>query len=272
METLLIVTTIVFGLVLGSFFNVVIWRLPRGESVVLPSSHCPACGRSIKPLENIPILSYLVLRGRCRGCGSTISVRYVLVELLTAGCAALIWFQMIEPALDDGVTVWEGLRLGLTAITLLALIPVTVIDLQHYIIPDAITLPGLALGLVLSLAPGAPTPLQSALGVLAGGGSLLLFGKLGEIVFRKGEAMGGGDIKLMALVGAVWGWQVAVEGIVFGSVLGAAIGITLSVAHLLPEDHRIPFGPFLAVGVWIAVFAGEEIVTWYLAFTESLLM
>lgn len=272
MDALLIAVTVVFGLVLGSFFNVVIWRVPRGESIVSPPSHCPSCGRRIKAIENIPILSYLILRGRCRGCGSGIPVRYLLVELGTAACAVLIWFQLIDPARADGMGAWEGTRLALVAIALLVMIPVTVIDLQHYIIPDAITLPGLALGMVLSLPPGPITPLQSALGVLAGGGSLLLFGKLGEIVFRKGEAMGGGDIKLMALVGAVWGWQIALEGIVFGSVLGAAIGVTLSVARLLPKDHRIPFGPFLAAGVWIAVFAGDEIITWYMAFTEGLLM
>ncbi|MBD3239773.1 MAG: prepilin peptidase [Chitinivibrionales bacterium] len=260
----------VIGLLLGSFFNVLVWRMPRGESVISPRSRCPSCGRTIRAHENIPLLSFVLLRGRCAGCTAAISWRYPAVELLT-GCATVaLWLLVLWPAVLEQASPWLlALRCAQAALLLL-LIPMSLIDLDHLIIPDAFTLPGLAIGLSLALLPGGITPLDSLLGALAGGGSLLFFGKLGELLFRKGEGMGGGDIKLMAWAGALWGWQPVLLAILFASFTGAIAGGLLFLSRLLPRDHRIPFGPFLGLGLWIAVLAGGPIVRWYLYSAESL--
>ncbi|MBD3391888.1 MAG: prepilin peptidase, partial [Chitinivibrionales bacterium] len=143
--------------------------------------------------------------------------------------------------------------------------------LEHYIIPDAITLPGLALGFCMSFMPGGITPQMSFLGVAAGGGALFALGALGEFAFKKQDAMGGGDIKLMAFLGSIWGWKAALLGIAFGSILGVLASIVLIATHLLPKDRRIPFGPCLAAGVWASVLWGDQAVAAYLQCTEQLL-
>ncbi len=263
---------VVCGLMLGSFFNVVIWRVPRGESIVHPGSHCVACRRPIRPWENIPVLSFIMLGGRCAGCKARISWRYPLVEAATALLSVLLLYALIFPHAARPHSAWEHAFVVLQAASLLVLLPLAVIDFEHYIIPDGVTLPGLGLAAALSLMPGAITPLGSFLGILAGGGSLFALGALGEYVLKKQDAMGGGDIKLMAFVGAVWGWKAALLGIVFGSAFGAAASLVLFLVHLLPKDRRIPFGPFLACGVWIAALWGESILGAYLRLADRLFL
>ena len=260
-----------FGLIFGSFFNVLIYRLPRGESIVTPGSRCPSCGRAIPPLENIPVLSYLFLRGKCAGCGSRISRQYPLVELLTGVLAVFLWHALALPYLKSPGTWADTVVLALSVASLLIMVPLAIIDLHHFLLPDSITLGGLALGIAASFLPGGITPLRMLLGVLAGAGPLLAAGYLGELILKK-EAMGGGDIKLMAFIGAFWGWKPALMTIVFGSFLGAVIGITLAVLKVLRADRRIPFGPCLAVGFWVAVLAGDKIWTGYCTFVESLIL
>ena len=272
MEIFVIIATIAAGLMIGSFFNVLIWRLPREESIVVPGSHCPSCNHQIKPWENIPILSYLFLGGKCSKCKTRIPVRYPLVELITALAAIVLLEKLILPYASFPHTPWEHVILALQLASLIICIPIAVIDLEHYIIPDSITIPGIIIGFAASLLPGAITPLQSLLGICAGGGSLLLLGLAGEYAFKKEDAMGGGDIKLMAFLGALWGWKVSLLGIMFGSVLGALASLILMLIRLLPKDRRIPFGPFLAAGTWCAALWGDYLLTSYLNFTEKLLL
>lgn len=269
---ILSIGVIAFGLLLGSFFNVLVWRLPRGESIVFPGSHCPYCKRPVRPHENIPLASYVVLRGKCAGCKTHIPLRYPAVELLTALALFGLWNVYLLPLLNTPATQWFHLVPALlqTAILLL-LIPIAIIDLQHFLIFDIFTLPGILLGLGVSFLPGSVTPLQSFLGILAGGGSLYAVGMIGELLFKKEEAMGGGDVKLMAMAGAFWGWQIALETIVFGSLLGALFGGLQMIMRKMREDHRIPFGPFLAAGLWVAVIAGDTILQSYFMFIERLL-
>lgn len=265
MEWYWIVVALCFGLVIGSFFNVLIWRLPRGESIIHPGSHCPACNTPVPPLHNIPLLSYALLRGTCPRCGTVINLRYPLVELGTGLGAAGIWVFMLRPGIDSASGPWEIVPLVVQALSLLVLVPVSLIDLEHYIIPDEITLPGLGIAVAAALAPGGVTPLQALMGIVAGGGSLLMVGAIGQWVLRKEDAMGGGDIKLMAFLGALWGWQITLVGIVLASFSGALVGGALLLARRLGEEHRIPFGPFLALGIWIAALWGDQLIELYLS-------
>jgi len=271
MESFFIAICIATGLILGSFFNVLIWRLPRSESIIAPGSHCPACGRHIRPWENIPVLSFIMLGGKCAGCRAAISWRYPAVELLTAALCLLLWQTYVSPYAAIPHRAADHITFVLRIASLLVLIPVAFIDLEHFIIPDSITLPGLAVGILASFFPGPLTPLQMLLGTAAGGGTLMALGALGEYVFKKDEAMGGGDIKLMAFLGALWGWKAALLAIVFGSVLGACATLPLLAAGRLPADRRIPFGPFLAAGTWIAALYGDQCVRAYFTFTGRLL-
>lgn len=258
------------GLILGSFFNVLIYRLPEGKSIVLPGSYCPACGRPVRIHENIPILSYIFLRGKCAGCKEKISLQYPLVEAVTAVLTLVLWHTLIAPFAADQHAWWDYFLLALQFMTLLILIPISVIDYYHYIIPDSITLSGLVIGIAVSFIPGGITPQLSLIGVLTGGGTLLCIGLFGEYIMRKKDAMGGGDIKLLACIGAVWGWKIALLAIVLGALLGSIIGVLLILLKVLDKDHRIPFGPFLGVGVWAAFLFGETIITRYFALIEML--
>ncbi len=263
------VVVIAFGLLIGSFFNVLIYRLPRGESIVWPGSRCPVCSRAIGPLENIPVLSYLFIRGKCVGCKVSIPLRYPIVEALTAVCAVLVWHFHVAPALPASPA--QAAVLVVQSLSLLLLIPILFIDLVHYIIPDGITLGGLVTAILVSFLPGSITPLEMVIGALTGGGTLLAIGYLGKIIFRKEETMGGGDIKLMAFLGAAWGWKVAFLGIIFGSFIGAFAGVAMIVVKRLREDHLIPFGPFLGIGAWAAALAGEEILRLYFSLLDAVL-
>lgn len=247
MDLLFVAWAGLIGAVLGSFLNVCITRLPQGESVVRPRSRCPACGERIAWYDNIPILSFLILRGRCRHCRSAISWLYPAVELATIG----IWAGM---ALLYGPTP-TGLR-GAVLFTILLAIGIT--DARHYLIPDPLSVGGLAAGLALSLLPGPPTPLASVVGAVAA--FLVLYGValLGEWAFKK-PAMGGGDIKMMAMVGAFLGPVGAMLTIFLGALAGSLIFGPIS----LKTGKLVPFGVFLALGAAVTFLLGDALIDWY---------
>jgi leader peptidase (prepilin peptidase)/N-methyltransferase len=259
------------GLIFGSFFNVLIYRLPRKESIVSPPSHCPHCGRGVRPLENIPLLSFLVLRGRCAGCKQRISLLYPAVELLTAVAAFLAYWFFIVPAAAVPLSPWVVITLIAQTAFLMLVIPVAIIDLRHFIIPDSITIPGLVIGILVSFLPAGLTPLQCLLGIASGGGSLFLVGMIGEWIFKKGDAMGGGDVKLMAACGAIFGWKIALLAIILASFIGAIAGIGLIALKSLHKDHKIQFGPFLACGLWISVLFGHNLLSLYMALIDRMI-
>jgi leader peptidase (prepilin peptidase)/N-methyltransferase len=235
------------GLVAGSFLNVVIARLPDRRSLVHPRSHCPGCGAPVKPYDNVPILSWLLLRGRCRACGESISARYPLVELLTAALCAIV-------ILTKGAD-WDGF-LGVALV--LTLVPVTFIDLEHRIIPNRILLPA-AIAAVTILALGQPHKLPEHLIAGAAAGGFLL---LAVLAYPRG--MGMGDVKLAAVLGLFLGKSVGpamLAALLSGTLVGAAI-----MARLGTQAGRktaVPFGPFLALGALVGLFAGPDIVHWY---------
>lgn len=162
-------------------------------------------------------------------------------------------------------SVWEISVVALQAVILLVLIPLSIIDIQHYIIPDVFTLPGIIAAVLVSFFPGGITPIQCFLGITIGGGSLYLAGFMGKLVFKKDEAMGGGDVRLMAMIGGLWGWKIAIAAIVLASFLGSIAGIGLIVFRVLAKDHRLPFGPFLACGTWISVLTFDKLFGLYMA-------
>jgi leader peptidase (prepilin peptidase)/N-methyltransferase len=251
------------GLCVGSFFNVLIWRVPRGESIAWPPSHCTGCGCKIKSYDNIPVVSYLILGGKCRFCGESISRAYPIVEVLTAAALVLFW-HLLNISLQRP---WYMNAVPMLQITsLLLLIPVSAIDIRHYIIPDRFTLPFLALSLCASFIPGGLSPAESLLGALCGGGSLFLIGLAGTYLLKKGDAMGFGDVKLMAYLGALWGYKAALIGIAFGALIGSVAGGIMILSKHIDDDHRLPFGPYLAAGTVIAIFAGEPLLHWYIGF------
>lgn len=239
---------VTFGLVIGSFLNVVIARLPERRSLWAPASACPGCGQPIAWRDNIPVLSFLILRGRCRTCAVPISWRYPIVEALTAALFALAWI----------VVGGQPVEFVIAAALLSALVAITVIDLRYQIIPDAITLPGLLAGLVASLASARVTWLESAGGILLGGG---LF--VAVIVLSRG-GMGGGDLKLGAMLGAFLGWKALLVALFVAVLLGGASAVALLASRKLARKDAIPFGPFLAVGGAVALFWGDALVAWYL--------
>lgn len=253
------------GLVLGSFFNVLIWRLPRGESVVWPSSHCGLCATAIKPWHNIPVLSFLLLKGKCAACKQPISLIYPAIEIITSIAAVALWYLSVKKQITF---TWHDAPVLLNALYLLLLLPITLIDLKHYIIPNELTLPFLAIAFLVALLPGGTTPLAAVLGVAAGGGSLYAIGWLGSVLLKRGDAMGGGDIKLMAVIGALWGPKIALMSIVFGAFFGSFFGVILMIRKKIGADHHIPFGPFLSAGIWLAVLFGNQLLNAYLAFVD----
>jgi len=242
-----------FGAVVGSFLNVCIHRLPRGQSIVTPRSRCPACGTPIRAVDNIPLLSFTLLRGRCRACGNPISWRYPVVEALTG-------FLFAETVGQFGVT----LQAVFLLVFLCGLVVVSFIDLDHQIIPNAITLPGIPLGLLAGLLLGDPPLLERVLGTLVGAGFLYL------VLFYAGalygqDAMGEGDLNLIALVGAFLGWKAVALTILLGCLSGSAVGLALIAARRLGRRQHIPFGPFLSLGAVVALFWGERLIAWYLS-------
>lgn len=248
------------GACFGSFMSVCIWRLPRNESIVFPRSHCPSCNKLIPWYHNIPVLSWLLLRGKCAECKVKISPRYLLLELLTAGLfLAVAWRFMADPAVM--VVMWLvvfGFELG------------TFIDIDWYILPDSVTIGGMVLGLIVS--PLLPqlhgtedwllALLRSVIGLCTGFGILYLVAILGKLAYKK-EAMGFGDVKLLGAVGALFGWKGALFTLFGGAFLGSVIGVFLIWRGKRELQGRIPFGPFLAAAALLWLFFGEEIINWY---------
>jgi leader peptidase (prepilin peptidase)/N-methyltransferase len=242
-----------FGAVVGSFLNVCICRLPEGKSIVSPPSACPICGKGIRWYDNVPVVSFLLLRARCRSCGAPISWRYPLVEALN-GILTLILFMKCGPSLT-----FLALFIFCSA-----LVVITFIDLDHQIIPDEISLPGIVAGFVFSFFLPWSGWLNSVLGILLGGGSLFLVAWGYEKLTGK-EGMGGGDVKLLAMMGAFLGWR-SVPFIIFAaSLVGSVIGMAVMAIQKKDVKLAIPFGPFLAFGAILYIFYGRQLITWYLS-------
>jgi len=242
-----------FGAMIGSFANVCILRIPAEESIVYPGSHCPNCKKPVAWYDNVPLLSWLALRGHCRQCKEPISFRYFVVELLTALSAVALYFR-----------VGFGVEWVVMFLFVAALIIISFIDLDHRIIPDLISLPGVVVGFVLSLR-GEPGPISSGIGILAGGG-LLLAVAWGYHAATGREGMGGGDIKLLGMIGAFLGWKSVPFTMLLSSLTGSIVGVTLMWWTSSDTKYAIPFGPFLALGAVIYIFCGEELIGWYLGF------
>jgi leader peptidase (prepilin peptidase)/N-methyltransferase len=262
-----------FGLIFGSFLNVCIYRLPRRESIVFPGSHCPKCGKPVRPFDNIPVLSYLVLAGKCRSCRTSISLQYPVVEALAGGAflaCALRW-DVAPPTFVN-------------SILLAVIIALVFIDYHHQILPNILTLPGLILGITLSPLQ-APAYFQdplsreiasllsadperflpwagSALGALLGGGLLYVVAALYQLL-RKRQGLGMGDVKMMAMVGAFLGWPIALLTIFAGSFLGSLVGIALVLFGGRTLQTKLAFGTFLGAAAAASLFCGLPIIRWY---------
>jgi len=243
-----------FGLAIGSFLNVCIARVPHGESVVSPRSKCPGCGTSIRWYQNIPLVSYLFLRGKCAGCGMAISLRYPLVELLTGSLFALIlWtfaFSWATPIY------WTFVSF---------LVVVSFIDFDHQIIPNRLSLPGIVLGFFASFLIPWVSWSDSLLGIVLGGGILWLVAVV-YLLFAGTEGMGMGDVKLLAMIGAFLGYKAVLPVIFIASLLGSIIGVLLMVVTRSGRKLAIPFGPYLSLAAIITLLWGDALVNWYLSF------
>lgn len=237
-----------FGLAIGSFLNVVIVRVPEGRSLLRPRSACPGCSAQLAWHDNIPVLSFLLLRGRCRACGMGISPRYPIIEALTA-------VTLVGAYLALGPTS----EFVVAGMLLVALIVITAIDLERQLIPDVITVPGTAVGLAANLATGHVSWLDSVIGILLGGGLFLV------IILASRGGMGGGDLKLGAMLGAFLGWKALLFALFVAIVLGGVVAIVFLASGLRGRKDPIPFGPFLAIGGAVATFWGERVVRWYLS-------
>jgi len=239
------------GLLIGSFLNVVICRLPQGKSIAFPASHCPHCETPIHWYDNIPLLGYLVLGGKCRACKARISLEYPLVELANGLLFGLISWRV---GLSAALPVYLALGASLLALTM--------IDLHHKILPDRITLPGIGIGLLAS-ATLLPTGLMSAaIGAVAGGGLFYLI----AVLSRGG--MGGGDIKLIAMIGAFLGWQAVLLTTLLASVGGSLVGGFLMLTQGKGRKYAVPFGPFLSAAAIVCLLWGGEMVDWYLRLAQ----
>jgi leader peptidase (prepilin peptidase)/N-methyltransferase len=242
-----------YGACIGSFLNVCAWRLPLGESVVRPRSRCTSCGRTLSWFDNLPVLSWLALRGRCRTCGSAVSWMYPTVEIVTAAVFMLTYFTY-------GFTLFGAVRVLFAC----ALVVLFVTDLEHRILPNVITVPGIAIGFFCSLF-FPPGWLASLIGILVGGG--VLFG-IAETYYRvRGqEGLGMGDVKLLAMVGAFLGWKLTLLTLVFASFAGSAVGVACIASGRGNMKYALPFGCFLTVGAFFAGMWGTPIVDWYFSF------
>jgi leader peptidase (prepilin peptidase)/N-methyltransferase len=249
---LVVVVVAALGLVVGSFLNVCIYRLPRRESLVWPGSRCPSCGTPIRWYDNIPILGYLLLGGRCRSCRSTIGIRYPVVEATTMVIfLAHYWIVGPQPLLA------VRLVFGCALIVLFA------IDLEHQILPNAITLPGIVVGFVCSLwlPPGWRS---SAVGILVGGGFPWLLAEL-WIRLRGVEGLGFGDVKMLAMVGAFLGWPQVILTLVLSSLAGSLVGVALIATGRSSMGSKLPYGTFIALAALAASLVGTPIVSWYVS-------
>jgi leader peptidase (prepilin peptidase)/N-methyltransferase len=265
-------TVLAVGACIGSFLNVCIWRIPRGESVVSPPSHCPQCGHHLPWYENLPLISWLALRGRCRHCHGAISPRYLAVEMLTAAMFEVVWLRIVLGGLPLTLA---PLWFMVTMLVILTLF----IDAKHFIIPNEITYPAAILGLAMAwywpqhwppfpatrwLALG-----QSALGLVGGVGGLAIAAVIGRRIFRR-EALGWGDVKYLGAVGACLGLFACFFVVLIGSLFGSAVGLAMIGCRRKRLHGSIPFGPYLAVATWLWVLAGPEMVRGYLYWVTRL--
>ncbi len=241
----------IFGLCIGSFLNVCIYRLPKSKSIVHPRSMCPHCGALIRSYDNIPILSYLALKGKCRHCETSISFRYPVIELMSGIFAVGVFLKY-------GLTFEAVIYYAFVA----ALLVITFIDIDHQIIPDVITLPGIPIFFAASFALPEITAVESILGILIGGGSLFSIAWLYHLLTQK-EGMGGGDIKLLAMMGAIIGWQGVLFAIFVASAVGTVSGMLLMLKNRKTMKLAIPFGPFLAIGGTAYILFGPQLIAWY---------
>jgi len=253
METVTIVLIAVFGLVWGSFLNVVIYRVPRGMSLLRPPSSCPGCGARIKPYDNVPVLSYIVLRGKCRRCGRPISPVYPTVEALTA-----LAFILVHIGSGRGL----GLEFAAGCLFASLLIVLGFIDYFHQILPDEITMPGLILSLVYSLFRNDLTFRGALIGAVTGAGFLLaVYG--GYRIVRKKEGLGMGDVTMLLMIGAYLGWKGTLLTLIIASFAGAVVGVFLIARRSKDLQFALPFGTFLAPSAFVAALWGERIVRFY---------
>jgi len=252
-NVLIVGLVFMFGMCIGSFLNVCIHRLPSSMSIINPSrSFCPQCNSAIQFYDNIPVLSYLWLKGRCRNCKASISLRYPLVELMAGILAIAILFMF-------GLTL-EGV---VYFVFISSLLVITFIDIDHKIIPDIITLPGIPIGLSASIVLPDMTFKSSLLGLLVGGGSLLLVAWTYSLITQK-EGMGGGDIKLLGMIGTFIGWKGVIFTIFAASLTGTFVGIIVMLLKGKNLKFAIPFGPFLSIGAMSYIFFGDKVFFWYL--------
>ncbi len=256
-----VATVFIFGAIVGSFLNVCIIRIPNGESVVHPPSRCPKCKAAIAFYDNIPLLSYLFLRGRCRFCAERISPRYFVVELLMASLAVALYYEF-----------GFGIAFAASFVFVAALIVISFIDLEVRIVPDVISLPGIVVGLIFSLIGRfivsdpfelVPSPLSSLIGILVGGGFLLALAWAYE-AFTGVEGMGGGDIKLLAMIGAFLGWPSIPLTLFFSSLGGSVIGLTAMAIKGVGRKYALPFAPFLCLGALLYLFFGKDLIRLYI--------
>ena len=242
-----------FGLVIGSFLNVCIYRLPRGKSVVFPPSACGSCQRELRWFENIPVASWVVLGGKCARCKAPISAQYPIVELATG--AIFVATAAVTPA---GPLLAARLLFGCALVVLFA------IDLEHQILPNVITLPGIAVGLAFALA-GPPGWRSALIGAVVGGGVLYAIAA-GYYYVRHEDGLGMGDVKMLAMVGAFLGWPHMLLTLVLASFSGAFVGLAMIALQRGSMKYALPFGTFLAVGALAAMLAGQPIIDWYAGF------
>lgn len=255
-DTATIVLAAVLGLCVGSFLNVCIHRLPRGESLLYPASRCPRCGRALRWSDNLPVISWLRLGGKCRQCQEPISLRYPIVELITA--VLVVAVVTVTPA---------GPLLASRLVLACALLVLFAVDLEHHILPNMITLPGIVVGAVFSVF--GPPGWRAALAGIALGGGLLYGTAAAYHWLRREEGLGMGDVKMLAMIGAFLGWQSVLLTLVLSSFAGAVVGIGLMATERGGLRYALPFGTFLAVGALVAMFAGDRIIAWYLGFMPA---
>ncbi|GAB6117617.1 A24 family peptidase [Thermoanaerobacter brockii subsp. lactiethylicus] len=252
MEILLYILIFLFGTIIGSFLNVVIHRVPRKESIVYPPSHCPKCGHELKTIDLIPILSYILLKGRCRYCGEKISIRYPIVELLTGIVFLIIYYKF-------------GLDFKAFSYMFLAsiLIAVSFIDIEHRIVPNKIILVGFIGGIIFRVLMYNYGFIDYIMGLVLGGGILLL------ISLISGGEMGGGDIKLMALIGFFIGWKLTILVLFLSVIIGALGGVILVALKIKGRKDYIPFAPYISIAWLISILYGYEMLNYYIKFIRG---
>ncbi len=259
-DQITVIVSFIFGAIVGSFLNVVILRLPQENgSIVFPASHCPSCQTPLRWFENIPILSYVFLMGKCAHCNSRISLQYPTVELLMALLTGAVFHRFGLTFTGAGYFLFCG-----------ALLTIIWIDIHHQIIPDVISLPGIVVGLVFSFVNTNVSWQSSLIGLLAGGGVLFTIAYL-YLILRKQEGMGGGDIKLLAMIGAFLGWQALLFVIFFSSVTGTVVGLAAMVKQKKGGATRIPFGPFLSLAAIVYLFFDQQILHYFQLYLEGTL-